>query len=68
MRARSGPRGGRAHNGLGNALLGLERYADAEAAAGEALRLDPGYSWAHATLGSALHGLERYGDAEAAYR
>jgi len=49
-------------------LRALQRYEEAEAAARQALLLDPGLSDAHAALGEALRRQRRWNEAEAAYR
>lgn len=58
------------NKGLGNALYHLGRYADAEAAYREALRVDPDHASAfetHANLGSALLQMHRLSEARACY-
>jgi tetratricopeptide (TPR) repeat protein len=57
-----------AHVERGNLLLNQRRFADAEAAYREAIRLDPGLAVAHNNLGNVLEATQRYGEAEAAYR
>ena len=52
----------------GNRLFSEYRYADAEAAYREAIRLDPGNADAHNDLGYLLVIVDRRLDAEAAYR
>jgi tetratricopeptide (TPR) repeat protein len=49
-------------------LFDQGRYADAEAAIREAIRLNPGSADAHSDLGKALRYMEQYPEAEAAYR
>ena len=56
------------YNEAGNRLFGEFRYADAEAAYREAIRLDPGNADAHNDLGYMLATVNRYPEAEAAYR
>jgi tetratricopeptide (TPR) repeat protein len=53
-----------AHNQLGALCFNMGRYAEAEAAAREALNLTPGTEGAHLTIGLAM--LERGGDPAAA--
>jgi len=58
------------HNNLGNALHHLGRYADAEAAYREALRIDPHHATVyetHANLGTVLLQMNRYDEARASY-
>jgi tetratricopeptide (TPR) repeat protein len=57
-----------AHVGLGNALVDLGRYEEAETAYREAIRTDPDHATAHNNLGVALAYLDRYAEAETAYR
>ncbi|MBN2116161.1 MAG: tetratricopeptide repeat protein [Anaerolineales bacterium] len=66
-----------AYNNLGNTLIGLKRYAEAEAAYRKAIELseaspsgnNPSYATAYYNLGLLLHEhLKRYEEAEAAYR
>jgi tetratricopeptide (TPR) repeat protein len=52
----------------GNRLFGEFRYADAEAAYREAIRLDPGNADAHNDLGYMLGIVNRYPEAEVALR
>jgi serine/threonine-protein kinase len=52
----------------GNALSGLGRYPEAEAAYHEAIRLKPDFAEAHNNLGIVLVDQRRYPEAEAAYR
>ena len=54
--------------GLGNSLLKLGRYGEAEAACQAAIRLDPKDADAYPTLGCALIEQGRYGEAEDALR
>jgi tetratricopeptide (TPR) repeat protein len=54
--------------GTGKALYEQHRYAEAEAAYKEAIRLNPGLADAHSSLGFALRSLGRYAEAEAACR
>jgi tetratricopeptide (TPR) repeat protein len=49
-------------------LWSKKRYAEAEGATREAIRLDPGNANAHNGLGKALRSLKRCPEAEAAYR
>jgi Flp pilus assembly protein TadD len=51
---RKRPENHRAHNNLGNVLLGLGRADEALAHYAEALRLAPGYASAHSNRGNAL--------------
>jgi Flp pilus assembly protein TadD len=55
-----------AHDDLGNALLVLGAYAEAEAAYHEAARLDPSNATYHSNLGATLSLLGRYAEAETA--
>ena len=57
-----------AHVDRAKLLYDQRRYADAEAASREAIRLDPGLAIAHNNLGAALRRLSRYPEAEAALR
>ena len=43
---------------IGNALYGLKRYGDAEAAYREAIRLDPDNAVMHRNLGKTLYELK----------
>ncbi|MGH3292604.1 MAG: protein kinase domain-containing protein, partial [Trebonia sp.] len=52
----------------GDSLYGQYRYADAEAAYREAVRLDSGYLMAHYGLGCVFRNTGRLPDAETAYR
>ncbi len=52
----------------GDSLYGQYRYADAEAAYREAVRLDSGYSMAHYGLGCVFRNTGRLPEAETAYR
>jgi Flp pilus assembly protein TadD/predicted Ser/Thr protein kinase len=52
----------------GDSLYGQHRYADAEAAYREAVRLDSGYLMAHYGLGCVFRNTGRLPDAETAYR
>ena len=51
----------------GRDALGAKRWADAEAAFGEAVRLQPGLALAHYGLGQALMGQARYAEAADAF-
>jgi tetratricopeptide (TPR) repeat protein len=51
----------------GDGLYDQGRFADAEAAYLEAIRLDPNHAYAHNGLGNVLWDVERYAEAEAAY-
>jgi Flp pilus assembly protein TadD len=53
---------------LGNALVRLERHAEAIEQFRRVLELDPGLLAAHNNLGSALHALRDFAAAEAAFR
>jgi tetratricopeptide (TPR) repeat protein len=52
---------------LGVILLNTRRYAEAETACREAIRLAPGFAAAHANLGTALKRLDRLDEAAACY-
>jgi CHAT domain len=58
----------RAHAGLGAALRGLNRCAEAETSLREAIRLDPTYTYAYRVLSATLLDLERYAEAETSLR
>ncbi|MBU0679939.1 MAG: tetratricopeptide repeat protein [Proteobacteria bacterium] len=62
------PHDAQAHQNLGSALLGLERFEEAEASYRQALTLNPGYVQAHTNLGITLMNLGRLAEAEACYR
>jgi Flp pilus assembly protein TadD len=62
------PVNARAHDNLGDALMHLRRYTDAEAAYREAIRLDPDMACAHSDLGYLLQTTHRYLQAEEEYR
>ncbi|QJW92550.1 tetratricopeptide repeat protein [Frigoriglobus tundricola] len=56
------------HNTLGVALAGCERFAEAEAAYREALRLEPRNVSAHSNLGNTLRSQGRLAEAEVSLR
>ncbi|MDP4028258.1 MAG: methyltransferase domain-containing protein [Gallionella sp.] len=56
-----------AHNNLGNLLLELHRFTEAEAAYRQALSIQPDYAEAHFNLGNLCRILKRDTEAEAAY-
>jgi len=68
LRTRFDPDDADGHSSLGNTLLNLGRYDEAEASYREALRLDPGNAIYHYSLGGALSWFGRYDEAAAAYR
>jgi len=62
------PGGAAAHADRGWSLYELGRYAEAEAASREAIRLDPNLAVAHNNLGLVLAATKRVAEAESAYR
>jgi len=58
----------RRQNARGSQLIAEQKYAEAEAAYREAVRLDPRTAKYHDDLGNTLFAQEKYADAAAAYR
>jgi tetratricopeptide (TPR) repeat protein len=56
------------HHNLGNVLRELQRFDEAKAAHGEALRLDPNLAKAHAFLGLCLRREGQFGEAAARFQ
>jgi tetratricopeptide (TPR) repeat protein len=57
-----------AYLNLGSALIGLKKYAEAEAVLRKAIDLQPDYAEAYCNLGNALGDQQRHAEAVAAYR
>ena len=62
---RLNPYDAEAHSNLGNALVELGRFIEAEASCREAIRFKPTFAQAHGNLGVVLHALGRFSEAEA---